>query len=153
MVVSGYRRLRDPFGYGALVLRMSRQAFDEIVDLAVREYPLEACGLLAGTDIDGEASAPTFHACRNLAASAKLYTVDPADHLRAERAADDADLDIIGVVHSHTHTEPYPSATDVRDAPDPGWHYVIVSLKRDAPEMRSYRIVDGQISEERLVIE
>lgn len=153
MVVSGYRRLGDPFGYGALVLRMSRQAFDEIVDLAVREYPLEACGLIAGSEDEDGASAPTFHACRNTAASAKLYTVDPADHLRAERAADDAELDIIGVVHSHTHTEPYPSATDVAEAPDPGWHYVIVSLKRDAPEMRSYRIVDGVISEERLVIE
>ena len=114
---------------------------------------LLACGLIAGSEGEDGASAPTFHACRNTAASAKLYTVDPADHLRAERAADDADLDIIGVVHSHTHTEPYPSATDVAQAPDPGWHYVIVSLKRDAPEMRSYRIVDGVISEERLVIE
>ena len=45
------------------------------------------------------------------------------------------------MVHSHTHSEPYPSPTDVAQAPDPGWHYVIVSLKRDAPEVRSYRIV------------
>jgi hypothetical protein len=52
----------------------------------------------------------------------------------------------IGVVHSHTHSEPYPSPTDVAQAPDPGWHYVIVSLKRGAPESRSYRIVDGTIS-------
>ena len=51
-------------------------------------------------------------------------------------------------MHSHTHSEPYPSPTDVAQAPDPGWHYVIVSLKRDAPELRSYRIVDGEISEE-----
>ena len=45
---------------------------------------------------------------------------------RAERAADDAGLEVIGVVHSHTHSEPYPSPTDVAQAPDPGWHYVIV---------------------------
>ena len=45
--------------------------------------------------------------------------------------------------HSHTHSEPYPSPTDVAQAPDPAWHYVIVSLKREAPETRSYRIVDG----------
>ena len=50
---------------------MSRQAFDEIVDLAVREYPLEACGLIAGSEGEDGASAPTFHACRNTAASAK----------------------------------------------------------------------------------
>ena len=56
--------------------------------------------------------------------------------------------DVNGVVHSHTHSEPYPSPTDVAQAPDPTWHYVIVSLKRDAPEVRSYRIVDGTITEE-----
>ena len=54
--------------------------------------------------------------------------------------------------HSHTHSEPYPSPTDVDQAPDPGWHYVIVSLKREAPETRSYRIVDGVISEERVAV-
>ena len=66
--------------------------------------------------------------------------------LRAERNAEDAGLSVIGVFHSHTHSEPYPSPTDVAQAPDPDWHYVIVSLKREAPEARSYRIVDGAIS-------
>ena len=52
------------------------------------------------------------------------------------------------MVHSHTHTEAYPSPTDVQQAPDPAWHYVIVSLRQDAPVTRSYRIVDGAITEE-----
>jgi proteasome lid subunit RPN8/RPN11 len=52
------------------------------------------------------------------------------------------------VMHSHTHTEAYPSPTDVAQAPDPSWHYVIVSLKRETAVLRSYRIVDGAISEE-----
>lgn len=128
------------------VLRLDRGAFDAICDLAFREYPLEACGLIAGPD--GADEARLFYPCRNAATSAKVYTVDPADHLRAERDAEDRGWEIVGVVHSHTHTEPYPSPTDVAQAPDPGWHYVIVSLKRDAPELRSYRIVDGVISEE-----
>jgi proteasome lid subunit RPN8/RPN11 len=51
-------------------------------------------------------------------------------------------------VHSHTHTEAYPSPTDVEQAPDPAWHYVIVSLRGEAPVVRSYRIVDGNASEE-----
>ncbi len=106
-------------------------------------YPLEACGLLVGTGY----RVTRFVPCDNLAASAKLYTIDPRQHLRAERQADDEGLEVIGVVHSHTHSEPYPSPTDVTQAPDPGWHYVIVSLKREAPETRSYRIVDGSISE------
>ena len=84
----------------------------------------------------------------NLAASARVYTIDPVTHLRAERQAESEGLEVIGVVHSHTHSEPYPSPTDVAQAPDPAWHYVIVSFKREAPESRSYRIVDGQISEE-----
>ena len=105
-------------------------------------YPLEACGLLVGQRRPGRsASSPA----RNEAASARVYTIPRKELLRAERDAEDDGLEIIGVFHSHTHTEPYPSPTDVAQAPDPGWHYVIVSLKREAPETRSYRIVDGAI--------
>ncbi len=81
-----------------------------------------------------------------------MYTIDPRDHLAAEDDADDRGWEINGVVHSHTHTEPYPSPTDVAAAPDPSWHYVIVSLKRESPEVRSYRIVDGTIISEPLVV-
>ncbi len=131
------------------MLRLDRSAFDALCDLAYREYPLEMCGLIAGPPPGDEAaSALHFYPCRNVAESAKVYTIDPKDHLRAEMDADDRDWEILGVVHSHTHSEPYPSPTDVAQAPDPGWHYVIVSLKRDAPELRSYRIVDGEITEE-----
>lgn len=50
--------------------------------------------------------------------------------------------------HSHTHTEAYPSPTDVAQAPDPSWHYVLVSLRDTEPVVRSYRIVDGLVTEE-----
>ena len=127
------------------MLEISRDAYDQMIGLALDEYPLEACGLIAGSS-GGRAS--EFHGCSNVAASARVYTIDPKDHLRIERDVEDRDLEINGVVHSHTHSEPYPSPTDVAQAPDPGWHYVIVSLKRDAPELRSFRIVDGEIEEE-----
>lgn len=128
------------------MLQLERAAFDAICELAFREYPLEMCGLLAGEP--GADHGARFYACRNVAESAKVYTIDPKDFLRAERDADDLDWEINGVVHSHTHSEPYPSPTDIAQAPDPGWHYVIVGLKRDAPELRSYRIVDGEVTEE-----
>ena len=128
------------------MLRLDRDAFDAICVQAFREYPLEMCGLIAGPP--GRGQADRYYPCRNAAESAKVYTIDPHDHLRAERDADDRDWEINGVVHSHTHSEPYPSPTDVAQAPDPEWHYVIVSLKRDAPELRSYRIIDGEIAEE-----
>lgn len=137
------------------MIEISQDAYARLVALALDEYPLEACGLLSGPAAPGGGAgdrAVTFHPCTNLAKSARVYTIDPKDHLRAEMAAEDAGFEITGVVHSHTHSEPYPSPTDVEAAPDPQWHYVIVSLKREAPEVRSYRIVDGQISEEPIVV-
>ncbi|MEZ5136976.1 MAG: M67 family metallopeptidase [Acidimicrobiales bacterium] len=86
------------------------------------------------------------------AASSKLYTIEPKDHLRADRDAEDRGVEIIRVVHSHTHTDAYPSPTDVAQAPDPSWHYVIVSLRDEAPVVRSYRIVDGTITEEPITL-
>ena len=128
------------------MLRLDREAFDAICALAFQEYPLEMCGLIAGAP--GADAAERFYACRNVAESAKVYTIDPLDFMRVEDDADERGWEINGVVHSHTHSEPYPSPTDVAQAIDPSWHYVIVSLKRDAPELRSYRIVDGEIAEE-----
>ncbi len=125
-------------------LRFSPQAYAEMIGHAYDGYPLEACGLLVGRG----SSVERFVACTNEAASARIYTIPPRELLRAERSAEDEGLEVLGVFHSHTHSEPYPSPTDVAQAPDPGWHYVIVSLKREAPEARSYRIVDGAISEE-----
>ena len=57
-------------------------------------------------------------------------------------------MDIIGVFHSHTHTDAYPSPTDVVQALDPGWHYVLVSLRDTLPVVRSYLIREGTITEE-----
>jgi proteasome lid subunit RPN8/RPN11 len=125
-------------------LAFPQAAFAMMIGHMYDGYPLEACGLLIGSGQRVDRFVP----CTNVAGSARVYTIDPIEHLRAERAADDAGLEVIGVVHSHTHSEPYPSPTDVAQAPDPAWHYVIVSLKREAPETRSYRIVDETISEE-----
>jgi len=112
---------------------------------ALGGFPLEACGLLIG---DPDGTMVGFRPCTNVAASSKLYTVAPKDMLRADRDAEDSGLQIIGVMHSHTHTDPWPSPTDVAQAPDPLWHYVIVSLRDDVPMLRSFRIVDGGITEE-----
>lgn len=127
-----------------LVLAPAFQA--EVVAHCLAAYPEEGCGLLGGdleTGVVGRCY-PT----RNVAASSRLYTVDPREHLRADRDAEERGLSIIGVFHSHTHTDPYPSPTDVTQAPDPSWHYVLVSLRDELPSLRSYQIIDGQIIEE-----
>jgi proteasome lid subunit RPN8/RPN11 len=112
--------------------------------------PLEACGLFAGTVApDGTgATVLRFYPTENEAASSKVYTVPGKAFLRADRDAEDEGWQLLGVMHSHTHTEAYPSPTDVRQAPDEAWHYVIVSMRDDLPSLRSYRIVGGEITEE-----
>ncbi len=122
-----------------------------MVGHAYTGLPEEACGLLVGDPRTGRI--PTFAPCRNTAGSSRLYAIDPRDHLRTDREAEAAGLAVVGVMHSHTHTEAYPSPTDVEQAPDPSWHYVIVSLRETAPVLRSYRIVDGAISEERVILD
>lgn len=139
--------MNDKISASRIVIPSSVQA--QITELAMAETPLECCGFLLGEF--GSDVASEFHACRNIAQSKIIYTVDPRDHLRIELDAESRGLAIIGVVHSHTHTEPYPSATDVGQAPDPAWHYVIIGLKDAEPKIRSYRIVDREISESQIV--
>lgn len=111
--------------------------------------PNEACGLLLGPMVDMQPTGAVTEArpCTNADASARTYTVAPKDLLRAMRAAEESGVEIVGVWHSHTHTTAYPSPTDVRQAVDPSWIYVIVSLAVSEPVLRAYRIVDAQITE------
>jgi [CysO sulfur-carrier protein]-S-L-cysteine hydrolase len=134
----------------ASVLYLTHAVHGALVAHAYAGLPLEACGLLAGDP--ASATATVWYPCRNVAESSRVYTLHPSDHLRAELDAEDRGLQILGVVHSHTHTEPYPSPTDIAQAPDPGWHYVIVSLKREVPAVRSWRIVDGAVTEVAVVL-
>jgi proteasome lid subunit RPN8/RPN11 len=111
--------------------------------------PDEACGLLAGP-MNGATPTGEIRAvypCRNADQSARTYTVDSRDYLRAMRDAEDQGDEIVGVWHSHTHTDAYPSVTDVRQAVDPAWAYIIVSLKYGEAVLRAFRIRDGAIVE------
>jgi proteasome lid subunit RPN8/RPN11 len=128
------------------VLRLPHAVYLDMVAHAFDELPNEACGLLGGDPRTGRVE--RFYRCRNIAASSRVYEVDPKDHLRADRDAEDNGLEIIGVMHSHTHTDAYPSPTDVEQAVDPNWHYVIVSLRDEAPVLRSYGICDDGAREE-----
>ena len=116
--------------------------------LAIGGY--HTCGLIGGDPANGKAT--ICYPTTNVAQSSKLYTVDPKQHLQADRDAESRGLEVIGVFHSHTHTDAYPSPTDVAQAPDPTWHYLLVSLRDVAPVVRSYRIVDGNIDEEQVVL-
>src|ERR1700730_19156626 len=115
------------------MLYLYQQEFHQIIAHCLGALRDEECGLLGGDPSSGEVV--TCYPTRNLAASAKLYTVDPKEHLRADRDAESRGLEIIGVFHSHTHTDAYPSPTDIAQAPEPGWHYVLVSLRDTHPTL------------------
>jgi [CysO sulfur-carrier protein]-S-L-cysteine hydrolase len=137
------------------VLQLTGRAYAEMIAHAYDGLPMEACGLIVGTPGGGSnstAKCTRFVATGNDANSSKVYTIPPKSHLRAELEAEDDGYQIIGVMHSHTHTTAYPSPTDVAQAPDPSWHYVIVSLRDDAPVLRSYRIDAGAITEEQVIV-
>jgi [CysO sulfur-carrier protein]-S-L-cysteine hydrolase len=130
------------------MLEISSEVHAQMVAHCWAGLPLEACGLLGGTGATATVCYPTA----NVAESALVYTVDPKGFLLADRDAEARGLTIVGVFHSHTHTAAYPSPTDVAQAPDPDWHYVLVSLADGEPVVRSYRITAGNITEEPVVL-
>ena len=134
-------------------LRLTETQYRTIVGHCYDGLPDEACGLLLGPLPSGEPTGRITEArpTANADASARTYTVDPKDMLRAMRAAEQRGDEIVGVWHSHTHTDAYPSPTDVRQAIDPAWFYVIVSLRDQVPVLRSYRIRGGEIAETAVV--
>jgi len=133
---------------------MSAALHAEMVGHAVLGLPDEACGLFAGKF--GSDRVDRFYPMRNVAESSRIYELDGKEMMAVERGADESGLAIIGVMHSHTHTTNYPSPTDIADAarfdPFGAWRFVIVSLKHPDPSLRSYRILDGEVTEERVAI-
>ncbi len=129
------------------MLKIGHQPWMEILAEAWRVYPNEACGVLIGQSGDDDPIL-RFEPIENAANSSRVFTLDPMGFMKAERRADDDGLEIVGVVHSHTHTAAYPSPTDVTEATaplvPPTWHWVIVSLAWGFPELRSFRVQAGE---------
>ena len=124
---------------------------EAMVAHARRDHPDEACGVLAGPQGSDrpERHIPMVNAER----SPTFYRFDAHEQLKVWRALDDADEIPVVIYHSHTATEAYPSRTDVKLAAEPDAHYVLVSTRdQDRRELRSYRIVDGAVTEEPLDI-
>jgi proteasome lid subunit RPN8/RPN11 len=140
------------------MLRLDATAYARMIGHCYDGLPLEACGLLAGpkgqlgAGPTGPADATVCYPTRNAARSSRVYEVHGLDYRDADDDAEANGLELIGVFHSHTHTDPYPSPTDVASALFPQWHYVLVSLRDEAPMTRSYRIIDGKITEEPVVL-
>lgn len=128
-----------------LVIR--RDLVDAMVDHARRDHPDEACGVIAG--LAGSDSPERFIPMDNAERSPTFYRFDAAEQLKVWREMDANDEVPVVVYHSHTATEAYPSRTDVSFAGEPDAHYVLVSTRDPIEhEVRSYRIVEGVVTEE-----
>jgi proteasome lid subunit RPN8/RPN11 len=129
------------------VLRIDRTIVDAIIAHARRDHPDEACGVVAGP---AGSDTPIRHIpMENVERSSTFYRFDSMEHFRVWREMDDRDEEPVVIYHSHTATEAYPSRTDVNLAAEPGAHYLLVSTREpETVEIRSYRIVDGAVTEE-----
>jgi [CysO sulfur-carrier protein]-S-L-cysteine hydrolase len=130
-------------------LRISRQLLDDVIAHAREDAPNECCGMIASSD--GEAVA--VHRARNTAASPFRYEMDGMEQYRIQTEIEDAGLELGAIYHSHTRSAPEPSQTDINLAFYPEALYVIVGLKSPEPDVRAWRIVDGQVSHAALEIE
>ena len=129
------------------VLILPTAIYQAILAHARRDHPDEACGVVAGPA--GSDRPERLIEMVNAAGSPTFYQFDSMEQLKVWQAMDQADEEPVVIYHSHTATEAYPSRTDINLAQEPGAHYVLVSTADpDSIEFRSYRIVDGVVTEE-----
>ncbi len=130
-----------------MVLVIRVDLVDAMVAHARADHPDEACGVVAGPE--GSDRPERFVAMTNAERSPTFYRFDSGEQLRLWREMDAADEAPVVIYHSHTATEAYPSRTDISYASEPDAHYVLVSTRDpERHELRSYRIVDGVVTEE-----
>jgi proteasome lid subunit RPN8/RPN11 len=129
------------------MLTISRALYEKIIEHARKDHPDEACGVIAGPE--GGDRPVRFIPMQNAERSPTFYRFDSLEQLKVWREMDDRDEEAIVVYHSHTATQAYPSRTDISYASEPEAHYVLVSTRDpDEVEFRSFRIVDGVVTEE-----
>ena len=133
------------------MLEIPKDLYDKIVAHARAAHPDEACGLVAGPA--GSDRPERFIPMTNAARSPTFYEFDSTEQFHVWQEMDDHDEEPVVIYHSHTATEAYPSRTDVSYASEPGAHYVLVSTRDpELSEFRSYRITDGQVTEEPVTV-
>ncbi len=133
------------------MLTISAALRAKIIEHALADHPDEACGVIAGPA--GSDRPERFIQMLNAERSPTFYRFDSMEQLQVWREMDDRDEEPVVIYHSHTATEAYPSRTDISYASEPCAHYVLVSTAEPgAPVFRSFRIADGEVSEEEVVV-
>ena len=129
-------------------VRLSRALADEMIRHCLEGKPNEACGIIGSSN--GEV-VKVFR-MTNAAGSPVRYSLDSKEQLAVYNKLEREGWDLAGVFHSHTHTEAYPSPTDIRLASE-DVPYIIVSLASNPPSIRAFRIVKDNWMDEEGTIE
>lgn len=131
------------------MLSITKVQADKLIEHSLKGYPNEVCGILAGKDGRVE----KVYQMSNADESSKTFLMDPEEQFRVMKDMRSRSFDMVGIYHSHPETEAYPSVHDVRFAFYPETSYLIVSLKdEDCPDIKSFKITDGKIKNEKLII-
>jgi len=129
------------------MLTITADLYGKIVAHARADHPDEACGVIAGPA--GTGRPERFIPMLNAERSPTFYRFDSAEQFQVWREMDERDEEPVVIYHSHTATGAFPSRTDISYASEPGAHYVVVSTREpDRAEFRSFRILDGVVTEE-----
>lgn len=128
------------------MISIKREDLEILTEHARAEYPLEACGILAGK----EGVVEEVYKMANKDSSSVTYIMDPTEQYKVMKKMREKGLDLIGIYHSHTSSPAYPSQRDIELAFYPDASYLIVSLASAPLEVKSFRIKDGRVEEEEI---
>lgn len=113
------------------MIEIEQLPWSDMVAHAESVYPNECCGAMLGS-IDGEAKIVLASLrLENAAAGSQraYYELRPEDLLRADRAARERKMDLIGIYHSHPDCDAYFSQTDLKNS-CPWYSFVVLSIHK-----------------------
>lgn len=130
------------------MLQIPQQIINDLFAHAKTGLPEEVCGYLAGT---GREVTRQFK-LTNIDHSNEHFSFDPKEQFQVVREARKTGLEILANYHSHPETPARPSQEDIRLAFDPNISYVIVSLAAELPDVKAFRIQNGEVEKEEIQI-
>lgn len=130
------------------MIQIPAQIIKELFDHAKTGLPEEVCGYLAGVGRE----VTRQYRLTNIDHSNEHFSFDPKEQFQVVREVRKAGLEILANYHSHPETPARPSQEDIRLAFDPNISYVIVSLADKLPDVKSFRIKNGEVEKEEIQI-
>lgn len=132
------------------MIYLEKKYLQEIVEHCKGEYPKESCGIIAGK----EKRVTKIYRMKNVSENPEIcYFMEPKEQIKIFKEMRQLETELIGIYHSHSNSPAYPSQRDIDLAHYAEASYIIISLKDfNNPEVRAFKIKDGEIEEEKIII-